>query len=58
MSVHVPRVPDDAGPRKLSDGALACLVGLGMLFALFAALGLAYYAGIASLETASLFGAS
>ena len=58
MSVHVSRVPHDAGPRKLSDGAFAWLVGLGMLCALIAALGLAYYAGITSLETASLWGPS
>jgi hypothetical protein len=58
VAAHVPPVTHDASPRNLSDGARAGLVALGVVFALIAALGLAYYAGVMSLESAPLWGPS
>jgi len=58
VSDHVSPVPHDAAPRELPGSARALLVGLVVLCALIAALGLAYYAGVMSLESAPLWGPS
>jgi hypothetical protein len=55
---HVPPMTHDAASRKQLASARAWLVGLGVFFALIAALGLAYYAGVMSLESAPLWGPS